>query len=159
MNSCRWIHRVEAYFDGEAVADPAAVEGHLASCRACAGHLAHLETVRGGVLAVRHEAEIADAQFRTFFDGVRAGIADPEPAPVRWFRPLVAGFSLMAAALVIALSLFILFARPDQPPTVSAATEIENFGTELNGATVDVQEDDGNVTLWLKNAPEHVWWE
>jgi anti-sigma factor RsiW len=159
MDSCRWIHRVEAYFDGEAADGQTAVEGHLASCGACAAYLAQLETLRGGVAAIQIRPEIGDAQFSAFFEGVRAGIEEPAPALVRWFRPLMAGFSLAAAALVIALSLFVLVSRPDHAPAVSAATEVEKYGTELSGASIDVQEDDGNVTLWLKNAPEHVWWE
>lgn len=157
MDSCRWTYRVEAYFDGEAGDGQTAVEGHLATCGACAAYLAQLETLRGGVAAVHTRPEIGDAQFGAFLEGIRTGIE--EPALVRWFRPVMAGFSLAAAALLIALSLFILVSRPDHAPAVSAATEVEKYGTELSGASVDVQEDDGNVTLWLKNAPEHVWWE
>lgn len=160
MGSCRWINRVEAYFDGEALANPSAVEEHLASCGVCASYLTQLEKLRGGVEAVRVPAEIGDAQFGAFLEGVRAGMQEPAPAPWLRFRPLMTGLSLAAAALVIATSLFLLFSGPDRAPGAAAATVVERAETDFDGATVDVQvTEEGNATVWLKNAPEHVWWE
>lgn len=101
MNYCSWKYRVEAYHDGEDAAS-AALQDHLLGCPRCREHLAALERMRHGVLAVRQEVEIGDAQFRVFMDGVRAGIE--APAPSRWWAVLNR-VSLVAAGVVLIVAL------------------------------------------------------
>ena len=100
MSDCSWRYRVEAYHDGQTTAF-AALEDHLSACPSCKSHLAMLQTLRAGVAASRFEAEIGDAQFRAFMDGVREGIAvQPSRWGVLWGR-----VSLYAAGLLLVAAL------------------------------------------------------
>ncbi|MFP4499918.1 MAG: hypothetical protein ACLFTT_02865 [Candidatus Hydrogenedentota bacterium] len=158
MGECRWISHVDALFDNEAASQHNELAAHVAACPACADYLAHLETLRTAAGTVTEATpQIADNQFPAFMNGVREGIE----ARQQGLRPLWAALSLVAAALVIATSLFVLFAAPDQATPVEAGNvQVESAHSELEGATVDVQvSEEGNATVWVRVNPQDVWWE
>lgn len=100
MSHCTWMEKIEAYHDGEA-ASAAGVAEHLEACPDCREYLDILQQVSARVAAVRQAPEIADAQFRVFMDGVRAGIeAKPSPWALFWSR-----VSLAAAGFVLVVAL------------------------------------------------------
>jgi len=147
MTKCRWVKRTEALFDGEA-SRPQEVKQHVAACAVCTAHWEQLERMRKGVAAAAPVAPIGDGQFPGFMDGIRAGVA-PRPS-----RPnkLLAGLSLAAAAMVIALAAFSLFRGGPEPVK---ATEIEWVSTELEGATVNhYGSGDGASTVWISFAED-----
>ena len=140
MNTCRWTERVEAYFDHESTLS-FGVEAHLADCRTCARHLASLAAMRSAVGDL-HTPVIADAQFSAFMNGIRDGIE----APRQRYRSVWAMFSLVTAALVVALTTFALFTGPEAV-RADNPIQIETIRTDIKGATVNWSEDD--ETLWI----------
>ena len=155
MRECRWIGKVEAYFDGETGQPPAEVLEHLGTCPACAAYHEALGAIRSGVLASNQVPEITDAQFGYFLDGVRSGISAQVPRR----RPVWAMFSLAAAAVLIALAAFLVFTDFNGPGRAVEATVVESAYSELQGATVDVElEQDGGATVWVNNAPDDIWY-
>jgi anti-sigma factor RsiW len=141
MGKCRWTYKVEAYFDQEAP-ETAGVEAHLESCADCAGYLTRLQAMRQGVVQVRRNETIADAQVHAFMDGIR----DRMEAPARGLRGLWAGLSLVTAAVLAAFALLTIFSGPDP----IRATEVESVTTELEGYTLDYSSKDNVTTIYLR---------
>ena len=76
--------------------------------------------------------------------------------PVRVRRGLWAVASLATAALVAAVSITILVSDGGAP--VEARTEVESYGTEIEGATATTfYSEDGTATVWL-NVPDGDMW-
>jgi len=142
MRNCRWTKDIERWFDGEGP-DGDRVQRHVDECAACAAHLAQLRTLReGGATAARRE-EIQDPQFPAFFDGIREAVE----APRRRRGGLWALASVSAAALVVAVSLFVML---DGGPQPGAATVIESYSTDLEGATITTSDSENGVpTVWI----------
>ncbi len=148
MNSCRWMKRVEACFDG-APADPA-VERHTAACPVCAAHLEALRRMRAGVAAVAVRESVTDAQFPAFMRGIREGIERPE----RHHTGFWAVLSLTAAALIVAVATFAVFSGGTAPVR---ATEVESMSTDLQGAKVDTyRSEEGVTTVWITMSKDDV---
>lgn len=140
MAKCSWIREVEKWFDGEA-ADAQAVERHLASCAACAAHVAQLRAVHQGVEAVAVRETIAEPQVPAFLDGIRERVEQPGGGR-RGFWALA---SATAAALLIAS---VVFLGVTGGPSEVLATEIESYSTEIAGATVtSYVSEDGTATV------------
>ena len=82
MQTCRWLQRVEAGFDGE-TPESAAMEKHLQECAVCTRHLETLQRVRGGVQArIQSTPTISDAQFPHFMQNIRTNIERPARRPM-----------------------------------------------------------------------------
>ena len=128
MASCGLTRQVESYFD-EGLAFPEELTRHLNDCADCAAYLDGLKAMREGVKALDSHETIDDGQFQAFMAGIRPCIEEPvHPHRRRW-----AVGSLVAASMVVAVSLFGLFAGG--PATVEAKTVVEYCSTDLEGAT------------------------
>lgn len=125
----------ERWFDGEGPP----VELVDADLRA---HAESLQEMRNGAHALANRRAIEDAQFPAFYEGIRSRL----DRPARRYTGLWALASLTAAALVVALSLFTIFAG--DPADVSA-TEIINVSTEIEGAKIDTSETDNAASVWV----------
>ncbi len=150
MYGCRWTKNVERWFDGE-LRDGSAVERHVAQCPQCRGHLASLDVMRKASVAGVRADSIADAQFPAFLAGIREGVE----APRRGHRRIWAALSLTAAALLVALSFFVIFHEGHAPVD---ATVVESYSTGLDSATItSYSSDDGVTTVWVTVSKEDVW--
>ena len=114
-----------------------------------------LSLIRKGAAAARRREGIADAQFPAFLDGVRARIAAEERRPAGFAARLArerawAVVSLTSAALIVAVSAFLVFAG--ETPN-AGATVVEEVSTEIDGASVhwDTSED-GATVVWVEMA-------
>ena len=115
-----------------------------------AAYEARLRLLREGAAQAAHRAEIADAQFPAFMDGIRENVE----RPARHYRGFWAVVSLSTAALLVAFSAFLVFTTGDQTvaPVEAVTNEVETVSTEINGATVDSYTDgEGTTVLWVSN--------
>jgi hypothetical protein len=139
-----WERDIARRFDGETTVDESAPVDMQA-----AAHESGLRLLREGVRQATQRAEIADAQFPAFMEGIRESIERPQ----RGYHRFWAVISLSTAALLVAFSAFLVFTTGDQtvPLVVEAVTnEVETVSTEINGATVDSYTDgDGTTVLWV----------
>ena len=141
MRNCERNTEVERWFDGHSAQDMAE---HVTACPSCRQQLAQLETIRRGVGAVAEREEVRDAQFAAFY----AGIEDRLTGVARPHRGLWALASVTAAALLVALSLFLIAGGMDSEPV--EATVIESYETELEGASITTYESENGVTtVWV----------
>ena len=149
MAKCRWIHRVERWFDGED--STAAVSEHVRACATCKDHVETLRAMRSAISEeAKHEA-IGDAQFPAFM----AGIRDQVSAPRGRVAGLWAYASLTAAALVVALSAFVIFSGGPQDVDASV---VESATSDIEGAEVDVySSENGTATVWVNLTGRDVW--
>lgn len=150
MKSCRWFKEVEALVDGE-TRNTQAVETHVSACPDCAAHRADLLLWREALAPATLAPILSDQQFPAFMEGIRAGINEP--------RPRVGGIwalmSLVAAALVIAVATFSMFSTPASAPV--NANEVESVSTDIEGATVGVENGENSVTtIWISVGEDDV---
>jgi hypothetical protein len=137
----KMTHReIERQFDGESDRS-APVEN--------SAHAAYLRKVRDGVAEVKDTPEIADEQFSAFMAGIHQGIDQPRKAGHGRVWALA---SIAAASLIVALSTFAIFSGG--PGEVSARTVVEDYSTDLEGATVDVETSDDGATVWIQVTTE-----
>lgn len=141
MTTCRWVERVERWFDGDRH-DEAAVDKHLASCGMCRSHLTQLEAMRAGIGNIAQRQAIEDAQLPAFM----AGIRDSVEGTHSWYRGLWASMSLALAALVVAVSAYVMF--PSGSSEVVAT--VESAETELVGGEVHVDVNGSTTTVWVE---------
>jgi len=140
--------RVARRFDGEARGD-ALNEEALESAEAQA-HLAQLQKIRNGIEQVAVRETINDAQFPSFMAGIRERIETPQ----RHARGLWALASLTAAALIVAVSVFLIFAS-SRAPGVSTVVEAAESG--IAGTTVNTySSSDGTATVWVTEAQRDI---
>lgn len=145
MHECRWNRRVERWFDGES-REPEAVERHIETCGACQAAVTGLQRFRAGVKAVAVRQEIAPTQFPAFLEGIRERI----DVPAHRHTGIWALASLMAASLIVAISLFAVFTGgPD--PVGAEHSVVESASTEVEGATVETQNstDGTRAIVWV----------
>ena len=143
MDECRWIPRVERWFDGESEAS-AEAERHVRACAVCAAHLEGLESLREGVRTAATRATIGDAQMPAFLRGIRDAIERPSPRHGR--RAWVAATVSLAALIVASLAFTLLTGGPQGV----RAVEVEHYATELEGATITTYaSEDGAATVWV----------
>ncbi|MDZ4861740.1 MAG: hypothetical protein SGI88_22425 [Candidatus Hydrogenedentes bacterium] len=141
-----WQKKTAQQFDGHAGAGPAP------STAGEREYLADIAYLRQGAQTVSPAPEIADAQFSAFMLGIREGIEAPAPRRGFW-----AALSLVTAALVAAISLFVIFETNNivQPPTVSA---VESATTDISGATVTSgTAEDGTAVVWVDAGQVEMW--
>lgn len=145
-----WQKKAAQQFDGQLP------EGSAASTPEAQEYLAGLEYLRTGVRAVSAIPEISDAQFSAFMSGIREGI-EVQATPR---RGLWAAFSLVAAALVVSISVFVIWESSNvvQPPVVNADSVVESATTDISGATVNSgTSDDGNAVVWVDAKSKDLW--
>ena len=148
MNTCSWFKEVEALVDGEARDVPAA-EAHVASCPDCAAHRKSLLKWRDSLAPVLAVPVLSDQQFPAFMEGIRTGIHETRPRS----GGIWALMSLAAAALVIAVATFSMFSGPGPVK----ANEVESVSTEIDGATVGVENGENSVTtIWISIGEDDV---
>ncbi|HRI86958.1 MAG TPA: hypothetical protein PK869_01770 [Candidatus Hydrogenedentes bacterium] len=118
-------------------------------------YIADLQYLRDAARAIPAAPEISDAQFSAFMRGIREGV-DATPAPRRGFW---AALSLVAAALVVAVSLFVIFETNNivQPPAVGASV-VESASSDISGATVTSgTSEDGSAVVWFEAGQVEMW--
>ena len=147
MDRCRWLKRVERWFDGES-ADAQAVERHVAACSICADHVRCLRALRDGTAAVAVPETINDLQFPAFLTDIHERIGQPR----RSHRGFWALASAATAALIVAAAAFTLMTGG---PQAVHAVEVESYATELEGASVcTYHTDNGTATVWVSMPKE-----
>jgi hypothetical protein len=114
-----------------------------------AAYDAGLRLLRKGAQNARQRPEIADAQFPAFMQGIQESIE----APRRGHRGFWAVVSLSTAALLVAMSAFVIFMSTNEHKTSvveAVTTEVETVSTDINGATVDsYTSGDGTTVVWV----------
>ncbi|HIJ66575.1 MAG TPA: hypothetical protein HPP77_11565 [Candidatus Hydrogenedentes bacterium] len=153
MVKCRWMPSVERWFDDEQCRQESVAQ-HVAQCAICGEYLAALHKLRHGAEAAAFPERIEDTQFPAFMDGIRRRL---EPAGRR-HGGLWAFASVSAAAMIAAVSMFLVFAGRPRDVT---ATVVEEATTEIEGATVTVEEwyssDGDTATIWVHVPEKEVW--
>lgn len=152
MNNCRWMTEVEKWFDGQAT-NAGQVESHIQTCTTCQKHLAGLKQLRrlSTMLKQTNTNEIRDFQLPAFIQGIHEGIDQPLRRPHR----IWAIISITAAALIVAISTFLVLTNGTD--TVDA-TVIESTSSDLDGATIRTYDtEDGVATVWITGPQEDVW--
>ncbi|MBN2308494.1 MAG: hypothetical protein JXR94_05955 [Candidatus Hydrogenedentes bacterium] len=151
MNNEQLERRLECWFDGELGSDAEAVQAALSQSE-CQAYLAWLRELREHTRAVAARPAINDAQFPAFMAGIRNKLE----APPRRHAQLWALASLTAAALIVAVSLFLMFNGAGGNGT---ATVVEAVETQIDGATVNAySSDDGSATVWVTEPDEEDAW-
>ncbi len=152
MNKCRWLSRVEQWFDANMPQDHEAAR-HVATCAECRAEVALWRTLRSGAQHAAQRETIRDAQFPAFMEGVREGIEAPATA-WRWSGAW-AFASVAAAALITAGSLFAVFSGDPAPVE---GTVVESWSTDLEDAEVrQYSSENGTQTVWVNVAREDMW--
>ncbi len=142
------LKQIGALLDGET-----RYSGNATACLddvECRAHGAAIEAIRRGAREAAHAPEISDGQFGAFMAGIREGVEQPEARPAS----LWAMASLSAAALVLVLSLLAIFSRGAEPVR---ATEIESVHTELEGVTVEFNNQQDVSTVWVTMTESDLW--
>lgn len=132
----------EPHYSGDA-------EHHLGDA-ACRDYADAVRLMRSGAREAAHAPEISDAQLGAFIAGIRDGIERPEPRTAG----LWATASVVAAALVLVLSLLAVFSRGGEPVR---ATEVESAYTELEGVTVEFDNRGDVSTVWVTMPESDLW--
>ncbi len=146
MSTCRYLERVERWFDGE-MAESQDLEKHVAGCSPCAARLEELKTLRAAVDSARAREEIGDAQFPSFMQRIEEEIQSPKRRPVG----LWALASVAAAAVVVAFSLLSIVSPGPEP---LQAVSIEESSTDIDGATTEsVYVNEETTMVWI-NLPD-----
>lgn len=144
--------KVAAHFDGQT---PEGVQAP--SSREAQAYLADLNYLREGARAASATPQISDAQFSSFMEGIRQGI---ETTPARGGHWLWTKVSLVGAALVVAIGVFVILESKNvvQPPAADAGTVVESVGTEIRDVTVKSEtSEDGNAVVWMTPSQVEVW--
>ena len=146
-NQCSFQPEVERWFDGEHK-DSESLNSHIESCESCKAHVAFLRECRDAVAAMPAAPVIADAQMPAFLEG----IADAVHTPRRRSAGFWAMASALTAALIVAVSFITIVSTGPEP--VGAKSIIETVSTEIDGATVEIlDEDSGTPTAWINLPP------
>ena len=150
---CVHQSEVERWFDGEAKDASSkdasskyasSVESHVASCESCRRHLAFLKECRAAIEAMPASPVISDVQMSAFLEGISEGVHRPR----RGLTGIWAMASAITAAVIVAISMMTIMSTGPEP--VGAESEIETVSTEIDGATVEIIEDDDETpTVWL----------
>ncbi|MBX7259055.1 MAG: hypothetical protein K1Y02_22015 [Candidatus Hydrogenedentes bacterium] len=111
-------------------------------------YVTNLQRMREGVRAVADVPEISDIQFNAFMAGIREQIEAPQSRRGFW-----ALLSLSTAALLVALSVFVVFMSDHG----NSESKVEAATTNLQGATVNSYvTPDGNPVIWISTASRDV---
>jgi hypothetical protein len=142
-NQCSYQQEVERWFDGEHNASDS-LKAHIDSCETCSAHIAFLTECREAIDAMPAAPKIADAQMSAFLEGIAEGVHEPR----RRFTGLWAMASAVTAALIVAVSAMTIMSTGLEP--VVAESFVETVSTDIDGATVEIVEDDFTTpTIWL----------
>ncbi|PCJ65106.1 MAG: hypothetical protein COA73_03020 [Candidatus Hydrogenedentota bacterium] len=151
MNNCSYTKDVERWFDGAAIDSD--VESHVADCAACAEHLQFLKLTREAIGAVDVRQVIGDAQLPSFLAGIEEGVHTPR----KRYTGLWAMASAVAAALIVTVSTMTILSPGPEP--VGAQTVVEEYSTEIDGATAEsfYTGEEETPTVWV-NVPDGDMW-
>ena len=145
--------KIAAHFDGQApegTQSPSSPEAQA--------YVADLNYLREGARTISAAPQISDAQFSSFMDGIRQGI---ETTPARGGHWLWAKVSLVGAALVVAMAVFVILESKNvvQPPVTNAdKVDVETVSTDIRDVTVQSEEtDDGNAVVWMTPSQVDLW--
>ncbi len=130
---------IEQWFDGDSTSD-ARARAAMESDPEAARYAAHLAHMRAGVEAIRNRPGIGDEQLPAFLGELRGkieqGPATGSPAP--WNRWALSTATAVVAAIAVAFGLFIV--TTGGHTQVEARTEVQEYATEMPGATIEVNE-------------------
>lgn len=142
--------KIAEYFDGQVP------EGAAPSSPEAKEYLADIQYLRDGARAIADAPRISDAQFASFMNGIREGIDTPVRGHWLWTK-----VSLAAAALVVAMGLFVILESKNvvQPPVVDAdQVVVESVGSDIRDVRVESEtSDDGNAVVWMTPSQVEVW--
>lgn len=141
--------KLARHFDGES-ADPVAPSTPEAQA-----YLAGLQYLRDGARAVAETPQISDAQFASFMDGIRERIDAPAHGRGIWAK-----LSLVAAALVVAMAVFVIWESKNvvQPPVAGAESIVESASSDIRDVTVKSgTSEDGNAVVWVTASQVDMW--
>lgn len=94
---------------------------------------------------------IADESMTAFLSGIHEGLEEPALHRGR----LWATASALTAALILLLSLFVIFSSGPEPVR---ATEVESCSTELDGVTLETYDNrEGVSTVWVTMPENDLW--
>lgn len=129
---------VGQWLDGDHDAAGAAREA-MAQDPELAAYARDVSTMREGIEAMPQAPAIDDAQMPAFLTGLKERVAD-EPRvsggwPMRYALPTA---TAMVAAIAVAFGLFIMVSGGHT--SVEARTEVQEYATELPGATIEVND-------------------
>lgn len=132
-------------FDADGL-DAALREAHSSDEKA---YVAALQRMRDGARAIAGAPAISDAQFNAFMAGIREQI----DAPPQSHRGIWALLSLSTAALLVALSVFVVFMSNHG----NTESKVEAATTQLPGATVNsYATSDGTPVIWISTGSRDV---
>ncbi len=142
-NQCSYQQEVERWFDGEGE-DLETLNSHIESCESCRAHVAFLRECRDAVGSMPATPIIADAQMPAFLEGISDGVHTPRRRSTGFW----AMASALTAALIVTISTITIVSTGPDP--VGAESVIETVSTEIDGATVEIiDEDSATPTVWL----------
>lgn len=142
MTDCTFQRDVERWFDGEG-SNEAEIERHIDGCPRCANHIERLAEARAAI-AQTSVPVIADEQLPAFLRELEGRVHAPRRSRVGLWAMASAG----AAAIVVALSIMSIFSTGPTP--IAAQSTVDEFSTEIDGATTETfYTDDGTATVWI----------
>ncbi|NLN94134.1 MAG: hypothetical protein GX130_12625 [Candidatus Hydrogenedens sp.] len=110
-----------------------------------------VETLHNQVQTLPQAPTLADESMPAFLSGIQEGLEEPAFGRGR----LWATASALTAALILILSLFVIFSSGPEPVR---ATEVESCSTELDGVTLQTFDNrDGVSTVWVTMPESDLW--
>lgn len=151
MRSNNQLRKIERAFDeGEGI------ESHLGQAGEADPEVERyarmLATLRAGARALAAREAVSDDQFPAFWDGIQARLDAPPAGSRQGFWAFV---SLAAAALIVAISAFLVLFGKTEP--VAATTIVEEITTEIEGARITWYPSDDGATVYVNGAEKDVW--
>lgn len=151
MMNRNWQRKVERWHDGELPPSEAEAVARLLEQADAQVYREGLEKMAEAARARMPRQAIADAQFPAFLAGIREAVEVPQ----RGYRGFWAALSLSTAALIVALSMFLIFTLDDQAAVHSS---VEAATTDIEGASIDTYSgEDGTAVVWVTVGGSDAW--
>ncbi|HOJ32486.1 MAG TPA: hypothetical protein PKY35_11105 [Candidatus Hydrogenedentes bacterium] len=129
---------------------PSKSEGQLASVDT--EDLVLLGQISRSAQNLRAREVVSDVQFPAFWKGIEDRLKTP---PVRSSQRFWAILSFTTAALIVALSIFLVFFGKTQP--VVAQTIVEEVTTDIEGASVSWSPSEDGAMVFVRVAERDIW--
>lgn len=101
---------------------------------------------------LRTRGSINDAQFPAFWKGIEDRLETPLSRGLHRFWAIL---SLTTAALIVAISIFIVFFGKTQP--VVAETTVEELTTDIEGASISWSPSEDGAMIFVNVAERDIW--